>query len=294
VRGRREPERRRSQGTEEVGVTTTVESATTTPVAIAGARGGPEQPTLRKDGWWVEPVVTVVILTAFVVYATWAAFVGKNYYVGVDMHRNLISPLYSPCIANSCVPGSNTFPTLPFWNYSPALLILIFPLGFRLTCYYYRKAYYRAFWWSPPACAVADGHASYSGETRFPLILQNIHRYFFWVLLIFNGILTYDAVVSFQQPGLGIGISVGTVILCFNAVFLWLYSLSCHACRHFCGGSVRSFAKHPVRHKMWKAVSPLNAMHMRIAWISLFVVAFSDLYVRLVANGTIHDPGFHF
>jgi hypothetical protein len=274
-------------------VTTTVESATATPVAI-GARGGPDEATLRKDGWWVEPVITVAVLTAFVVYSTWAAFVGKNYYAGADLHRNLISPFYSPCIANSCVPGSHPFGTLPIWNYSPALLILIFPLGFRLTCYYYRKAYYRAFWWSPPACAVADGHASYSGETRFPLILQNIHRYFFWVLLIFNGVLTYDAVMAFQQPGYGIGISIGTVVLCFNAVFLWLYSLSCHACRHFCGGQVRSFAKHPIRHKLWKAVTPLNAMHMRFAWISLFVVALSDLYVRLVASGTIHDPGFHF
>ena len=135
-------------------------------------------------------------------------------------------------------------------------MILIFPLGFRLTCYYYRKAYYRSFWWSPPACAVADAHGSYSGETRFPLILQNIHRYFFWILLIFNCILTYDAVESFQQPGDRIGIGVGTVILCVNAAFLWLYSLSCHACRHFCGGQVRSFAKHPVRHKLWKFVTP--------------------------------------
>ena len=103
------------------------------------------------------------------------------------LHRNLISPFYSPCLTASCVPGSHPFGTLvACWTISPALLILIFPLGFRLTCYYYRKAYYRSFWWSPPACAVADAHGSYSGETRFPLILQNIHRYFFWLLLIFN------------------------------------------------------------------------------------------------------------
>ncbi len=263
-------------------------------MVIGGERGGPDTSTLRRDNWWVEPVITVTILTAFVIYSTWAAFVGKNYYAGAALHRNYISPFYSPCIAHSCLPGTHTFGTLSFWNFSPALLILIFPLGFRLTCYYYRKAYYRSFWWSPPACAVADAHGSYSGETRFPLILQNIHRYFFWILLIFNCILTYDAVESFQQPGIGWGIGIGTVVLCFNAAFLWLYSLSCHACRHFCGGSVRSFAKHPVRHKLWKFVTPLNAMHMRFAWISLFGVALADLYVRLVASGTIHDPAFHF
>jgi hypothetical protein len=145
-------------------------------------------------------VVTVTVLTAFVIYSTWAAFVGKDYYAGAALNRDLISPFYSPCIANSCVAGSHSFGTLPFWNYSPAILILIFPLGFRLTCYYYRKAYYRSFWWSPPACSVADAHGSYSGESRFPLILQNIHRYFFWLLLIFNCILTYDAVLAFRQP----------------------------------------------------------------------------------------------
>jgi hypothetical protein len=254
-------------------VTTTVDDAPGTPVAIAGTRGGPEKPTLRSDTWWVEPVVTVTILTAFVVYSTWAAFIGKDYYAGSALHRNLISPFYSPCLTGSCVAGTHPF---------------------RLTCYYYRKAYYRSFWWSPPACAVADAHGSYSGESRIPLILQNVHRYFFWLLLIFNSILTYDAVESFRQPGVGIGISVGTVILCLNASFLWLYSLSCHACRHFCGGQVKSFAKHPIRHKLWKLVTPLNAHHMKFAWISLFGVALCDLYVRLVASGTITDPGFHF
>jgi len=278
-------------------VTTTVENApgAPTPVAIGGTRGGPDVPSLRNDTWWVEPVVTVLVLTAFVAYSTWAAFVNKDYYVGVAAHRNLISPFYSPCLAGSCVPGSHPFGILlSVWHISPALLILIFPLGFRLTCYYYRKAYYRSFWWSPPACAVADAHGSYSGETRIPLILQNVHRYFFWLLLIFNCILTYDAVVAFRQPGYGIGISLGAVILSVNAVFLWLYSLSCHACRHFCGGQVKSFAKHPIRHKLWKLVTPLNAQHMRIAWISLFGVALCDVYVRLVASGAFHDPGFHF
>ena len=243
-------------------MTTTVDNPTTTPVVIGAPRGGPDVPTLRKDGWWVEPVITAAILLSFVIYSTWAAFVGKNYYAGADLHRDLISPFYSPCIAN--------------------------------TCYYYRKAYYRSFWLSPPACGVADAHGSYTGETRFPLILQNVHRYFFWILLVFNCILTYDAILAFRQPGLGIGVSVGTLVLCANAAFLWLYSLSCHACRHFCGGQVKSFAKHPTRHKLWKFVTPLNARHMRFAWISLFGVALCDLYVRLVASGTIHDPGFHF
>jgi hypothetical protein len=38
---------------------------------------------------------------------------------------------------------------LPF---SAALLILWAPGGFRFTCYYYRGAYYKAFWQDPTAC----------------------------------------------------------------------------------------------------------------------------------------------
>ncbi len=100
-------------------MTTTVESASTTPVAIGGTRGGPDVATLRRDTWWVQPVVTVTVLTAFVAYSTWAAFVGKDYYAGAALNRDLISPFYSPCVANSCVAGSHQFGTLPFWNYSP-------------------------------------------------------------------------------------------------------------------------------------------------------------------------------
>src|ERR1039458_4355840 len=79
------------------------------------------------------------------------------------------------------------------------VIILAVPLGFRLTCYYYRKAYYRAFWLSPPSCAVAEPHKRYTGETRFPLVVQNVHRYFFYLGLVLNAILTYDAVLAFQN-----------------------------------------------------------------------------------------------
>jgi hypothetical protein len=236
--------------------------------------------------------VTFVVLTAFVVYATWAAFQDGNFYVGAAAHRDLLSPFYSPCITYNCLayPGSHPSFLLRFFKLSPALLVLIVPGGFRITCYYYRKAYYRAFWQSPPACGVADGHKSYTGETRFPLILQNVHRYFYIVAMIFNVLLTIDAIESFREPGQGIGVSVGTLVLTANAVFLWLYTLSCHAGRHLCGGHVNLFSKHPVRHKIWKILTPLNARHMQIAWCSLIIVALADLYVRLVASGAFTDP----
>lgn len=266
---------------------TALESSTK--VQLGGTRGGPDEATLRQDRWWIQPVVTVSILTAFIIYSTWAAFQNKYYYVGANFHRDFISPFYSPCLAADCVPGSKSGFVISGWTLSPALLILIFPLGFRLTCYYYRRSYYRAFWWSPPSCAVADAHGSYSGESRFPLIMQNAHRYFFYAGLVFNVLLTYDAFRAFYQPGLGWGVTVGTIVLTINATLLWLYSLSCHACRHLCGGQVKSFKAHPLRYRFWKFVTPLNAKHMNFAWASLIVVALTDVYVRLVASGSITD-----
>jgi hypothetical protein len=157
-----------------------------------------------------------------------------------------------------------------------------------MTCYYYRKTYYRAFWLSPPACAVAEPHKSYSGETKSPLILQNSHRYFFIAGLVFNVLLTYDAIISFKNAeGQWGHMSVGTLVLLANASFLWLYSLSCHSCRHILGGRLKHFSKHPVRYKTWTIISKLNAHHPKYAWISLIGVALCDLYVRLVASGSI-------
>ena len=269
-----------------------VAEASRTPVTLGGARGGPDERHMRSDKWWIQPAVTFTVLTAFVAYSTWAVFQNANYFVGNAQQRDLLSPFYSPCIANGCPPGSKFSFVAHWWTLSPGILILIVPLGFRLTCYYYRKAYYRSFWLSPPACGVADAHGSYSGESRFPLVLQNIHRWFLYLALIFNVLLTIDAVESFRMGSNGWGMSMGTLVLCLNATALWFYTLSCHACRHLCGGGLNRFSAHPVRHRAWKLASKLNAKHMQLAWVSLVIVALTDVYVRLVASGAFHDPRF--
>ena len=159
--------------------------------------------TLRRDRWWLQPALTELGLLAFVAYSTWAAFQNADYYTGP-----YVSPFYSPCISASCPSGAQTFHAtfaVPA-AVSPALIVLIFPLGFRVSCYYYRKAYYRSFWLAPPACAVPEPHKRYTGETRFPLILQNVHRYFFLFGVLFASILTYNAVLAFDFGGhAGIG-----------------------------------------------------------------------------------------
>ena len=182
---------------------------------------------------------------------------------------------------------------ISWWPLSPALIILIFPLGFRLTCYYYRKAYYRAFWFSPPACAVAEPHARYTGETRFPLIFQNIHRYFWYVAMIFGVILTYDADARVPQCRRRVGPhGSGHRLLLINAALIWLYTLSCHSCRHIMGGKLKHFSKHPIRYKAWQQISKLNARHMLLAWVSLIWLVVTDFYIFMLAAGTISDLRF--
>ena len=237
----------------------------------------------RQDAWWVEPLIVVVVLASFSIYATWAALQNAHYYVAP-----YLSPFYSPCLAANC--AHTTVPLIgSWWTLSPAILILWIPLGFRATCYYYRKAYYRSFFWSPPACAIPDAPKRYAGETRFPFVIQNLHRYFFWLSLVILLFLWWDALLAFRFPG-GFGVGLGTVILVANAALLSLYSLSCHSCRYLCGGYLDSFREARLRYRLWRGVSRLNARHGLFAWISLFGVALTDLYVRLVATGVILDP----
>jgi hypothetical protein len=264
-------------------------------VTAGGGNGGAaprrasiQERHLRTDRWWVQPLITVLVLLAFIVYATFRAFQNAHYFA-----EPYISPFYSPCITTQC--EGDTFPELftgPTWI-SPALYILIFPLGIRLTCYYYRKAYYRSFWLSPPACAVAEPHRRYTGETRLPLLGQNIHRYALYAALVINVILFYDAVLTFRdETGAWGHMGLGTLIFLANAVLLALYSLSCHSCRHIVGGRLNSFSKHPLRYKAWTQVSKLNGRHMQLAWASLVSVALTDFYVFLLATGTISDLRF--
>ena len=245
--------------------------------------------TLRTDRWWLYPLTTFVVFTAFVIYATWRAFSGAHYFV-----EPYLSPFYSPCLGE-CVRGSSDFgQPFEWFPLSSALIILIFPLGFRMSCYYYRKAYYRSFWLSPPACGVAEPHGKYSGETRLPLILNNVHRYFFYAAVLVALILSYDAVVlGFRDESGDWGhMGLGSLVLLANVVLIWLYTLGCHSCRHAVGGRLRHFSKHPVRYRAWTLVSRLNADHARYAWLSLFSVALADLYVYLLATGAISDPRF--
>jgi hypothetical protein len=233
--------------------------------------------TQRQDTWWIEILPVVAVLGAFGVYATVRAFEGKLFEWGP-----YLSPFYSPLID----------PRHHWWRFSPAILILGGPLGFRATCYYYRKAYYRAFFLDPPACAVSERSGRpYSGETAFPFILQNVHRYFFYLALVFLCFLWYDAVRAFIFPE-GVGIGVGSLVMLVNIILLTTYTFSCHSLRHLAGGKLDCFSCATFgqpRHAAWRWVSALNERHMLWAWLSLFSVGLTDLYIRLLSVGFLKD-----
>jgi hypothetical protein len=175
-----------------------------------------------------------------------------------------------------------------WWIVSPALAVMWLPIGFRVTCYYYRKAYYRSFFFSPPSCAVREPHRRYSGETRFPLIVQNLHRYFFYLMILNLGFLWWDTIKSFFFPD-GFGVGVGTLIMVVMIATMTLYIVSCHSCRHAVGGNLDTFSQAPTRYRVWSFVSRLNKRHGVWALASLMWIPISDAYVRLVATGAIRD-----
>lgn len=234
--------------------------------------------TQRIDKWWLEPAVVGVGFLMFVIYTTISAGLG-------DLWRFEVGPYLSPFFEPLIRPG-----WLPTWV-SPAVLILWGPLTFRTTCYYYRRAYYRSYFLSPPACAVAEPWKSYSGEKKFPFIMQNLHRFTLYVALIFNVLLWIGAAKSFYWQG-EIGIGVGSLIMTANAFLLMMYSVSCHSFRHLVGGSLDCFSCTSftqLRHKTWSLLSVANEHHKLWAWASLIGVGVTDLYIHLVANGVITD-----
>ena len=248
--------------------------------------------TARRDTWWLQPLAVFLGFSAFIVYTTWAGLQGKHYTYGP-----YLSPFYSPELFGDS-PHAWFGPKPGWWpsalRYSPAFLILILPGGFRFTCYYYRGAYYKAFWADPPQCAVGEPRSSYWGEHSFPLLLQNVHRYFLYGALALVVILSYDVweALWFKDAAghESFGIGLGTLIMAANVTLIAGYTFGCHSLRHLVGGRIDQLSRAPVAEKCYNCVSAFNRRHMLWAWMSLFAVGFTDFYIRMCSMGVWNDP----
>jgi len=247
--------------------------------------------TSRRDAWWIQPVAVFLGLSSALFYLNWAAFQGDHYAFG-----GYLSPLYSPEIFGES--PHSLFGSYPAWwpswlPSSPAFLILWAPAGFRVTCYYYRGAYYKAFWADPPSCTVGEPRSIFRGENSFPLIVQNVHRYFLYLALGFIVVLSYDVwnALWFENSmgSESFGVGIGTLVLALNVILLGSYTFSCHSLRHLVGGRNDCLSDNPARQRAYDCVTCLNQRHMLFAWLSLAWVAFSDVYVRLCSMGVWTD-----
>jgi hypothetical protein len=253
--------------------------------------------TSRRDRWWVQPAVVVTVLSSFIIYATWAGIQGAHYiYNGGG--AEYLSPFYSPLLYGQEGEPRWIAATHPSWwpswlPFSSAFLILAGPVGIRITCYYYRGTYYKAFWADPPSCAVGEPRKSYLGENTLPLIFQNLHRYFFYIACLLVVVLSYDALRAMWFRGadgqLHFGIGVGTLVLLLNATLIGGYTFGCHCARHLFGGRKDCLSKAAVSKACYDCVSSLNRGHMRWAWCSMVWVAFADVYIRLCSMGIWSD-----
>ena len=249
--------------------------------------------TSRRDSWIVYPIVQGTLFTVCATYLLYSGVLWNAIWPATPYEAdNYLSPLFSPLIV---------WPDMPTWL-SPGLLILWIPIGFRATCYYYRKAYYRFYFADPPGCAVGEPaiHRRFALENAFPFVLQNLHRYLLYLAFIPLFFLWIDVVKGFADfdtagvahPRIGL---VGLLLL-VNTALLTGYSLSCHSLRHLVGGRVDCFSctrARRVRHGLWQRLTDLNRNHMWWAWTSLVSVTLADVYVRLLAFGVVIDPVYH-
>ena len=250
--------------------------------------------TLREDRWWLPPLVTFVVLVGLAALRAWSAPPRSGTTASTTTTTSRRST--RPASRTSCVPGLSRLRHLvrraSRRSSRSAILTLPFLLLFRLTCYYYRKAYYRSFWLSPPACAVAEPHAKYTGETRFPLILQNAHRYFFYAAVVISLINTYDAIRGLPRQGRRVRHRASArSSCCVNVVLLWAYTVSLPL--------LPAHHRRPAQ-ALLQAPGPLLAVDPGVASSTpgtcsspgsrSATLVVTDVYIALVSAGRHHRP----
>ncbi len=246
--------------------------------------------TWRLDNWWAQPIVLMISLAVFVVYASYRVWTMGTDVIVAHHGYHYQSPFVATNITH-WIPGS-LIEVAPFLAY-PGMLLLPFAGGFRFTCYYFRRAYYRSFVARPGACSTeAWKGKEYKGEKRL-LVFQNLHRYFFYIALVL-WVLHVIAWVKDIFYGGNIYIGIGTILLLIDIALLGGYVLGCHAFRHLIGGRLDCFSCTAInqnQHSMWGGVTKLNQKHAFFALASMFSIMVADAYLWYIDTNAIVTIG---
>lgn len=273
--------------------------------------------TQRRDQWWAMPLAIAAGLVFFLIYGTIMAFQQNHYFFHGPQGQNYLSPFFSPLFYDTKstleAGKSSTHAWFGGWQpgwwpalvaFAPTMLILWAPGAFRFTCYGFRGHYYKGLWADPIACGVGEPGfrgGAYRGEKKFPLTIQNLHRYFLYVIIVLLAIKCYDTYKTlfvFNTPAnpdpknVSLGFGLGTFILLIEPILLAMYVGGCHSLRHLIGGRKDAMGSTGVQKKAYDCVSCLNKRHMLWGWASLLWIIFADMYVRALSLGWISDPFF--
>ncbi len=182
--------------------------------------------------------------------------------------------------------------------YSPTVFVIPIVALFRVTCYAYRKDYYRHVFKHPLACRAdirgEKDNRAYSGE-RTLFALNNFHRYFLYAGILILPFFYWDFYHSLMWQTGYFTLRLGSLILLLNAILLTLWTVSCHAFRHLTGGRTDCYsckAAPQFRKKFYLGQSFLNKFHENLAFISLVVVIGVDIYIRALMAGMPLDFTF--
>jgi hypothetical protein len=88
-------------------------------------------------------------------------------------------------------------------------------------------------------------------------------------------------------------LGLGSAVMLVNVILLSLYSLTCHSFRYMMGGRIDRFSRAPAGrlwHRLVLLLNHANPQHGAWAWYSMFSVALTDVYIRLLMAGVIHEP----
>ncbi len=247
--------------------------------------------TNRIDNWLKQPLAMGLGLTAAMLYTAWRLFLYPESISYELDGSTVMSPIFSPNVLEWELFG------LKDWNHpswvNAAVLVLWIPFGFRGTCYYMRRVYYRTFFASPTACWVDEPEINkalgYQGEKRL-FIINNLHRYFLYAAMLILVIKWWDVTHTLHFHG-GYGMSLGTLVMGIEAFLLTMYVTSCHALRHLAGGSLDRWTTSigRIRGALFGRISIFNRSHGFWFWTSLTFVFCGDLWVLAVREGHLSD-----